>query len=237
MRRNPFRARNISPGCLPYVFPLGHDTDQLLQRFRENKFRGQIVGPHGSGKSTLLVHLKNALENLGHDVQVAWLEPASSGGRGAAKKRLRQVEQAVEQRMAKRTSAETDRDTRPVIAVDGLEILPWLERKRFFRLARQNECGILATAHQDLGLPTLWETQVDLERAEKVIAELFRLDAIRNDADVASEDETNHGTASQTEKSSIPVVPAELIADLLSRHDGDMREVLFSLYDWFQDRT
>lgn len=215
-QRNPFRAANLSPGRLPYHFPLGHDAGQLIQRFCENNFLGQIVGPHGSGKSTLLVHLAKELEKGGQavecDVELIWLEPTSTEQGQAAKQRLYEI-----------TKSDMPMDFPPgsihkVIALDGLETLTWLERRRFLRAARRSKWGVLATAHRDLGLPPLWETQVTPESARQVVDALVELDAKEKGADPP------------------PPVPDELIHELVDRHDGDLRETLFSLYDWYQEQ-
>jgi len=68
---NPFSTRFIRPGAIRFLFPDGESAALLVQRLRENRWGGQIIGPHGSGKSTLLATLKPELETAGR--QVLWI--------------------------------------------------------------------------------------------------------------------------------------------------------------------
>lgn len=73
---------------------------------------------------------------------------------------------------------------------------------------RAASTSLVVTAHRDLGLPTLCERNVDVGTLRALIAVL---------------DPTN-------------VPPEVVLADLLARHRGNVRDVFFDLYDAVEDR-
>ena len=62
---NPFSTRRTRPGALPFIFSAGQDAETLISRLRENRWWGEILGPHGAGKSALLATLIPAAERAG----------------------------------------------------------------------------------------------------------------------------------------------------------------------------
>ncbi len=197
MKHNPFRARQLYPGRLPYFFPPGVDINELIQKFLGNSCRGQIVGPHGSGKSTLLVMLADEFQRRDYQVLAVRLSPPN-----------RRLPPIVE-----------PNSPRCVLIVDGCEQAAWWERRRFIRQTHQLGWGLLVSTHRALGLPTLWETNVTHETARRIVDALLHID--------------KPPSVENTDNKKFAVPPA-LITELLDQHRGDMREVLFSLYDWFQ---
>lgn len=210
MKHNPFRARQISPGRLPYFFPPGHDIGQLLQRFIDNGLRGQIVGGHGTGKSTLLQNLTAELGRCNYQVFPVCVTAET-------RRRFRRLRKSISRLHLE--MADPNSHLR-VITIDGCETATRWERFRFFPRARRAGWGVLVTTHQDLGLPTLWSTKVTSENARQVIGALASLECLPSEPELPREPER--------------VVPDELLDALLARHQGDMREVLFSLYDWYR---
>lgn len=98
-----------------------------------------------------------------------------------------------------------------VVLVDGYEQLGLLGRWRLARLCRQRKLGLLTTTHRPTRLPTLYCTSIDLPTARRVVDHLLG----------------SH---------------RELISDAdlrrsLERQRGDLREVLFELYDLYAART
>ena len=69
---------------------------------------------------------------------------------------------------------------------------------------------MLVTSHRPLRLPVLWRTTVDLPRAWSIVEYLQR------DCE--------------------PLIRPDDVAAALPRHDGDIREVLFSFYDLYNQR-
>jgi len=64
-RDNPFRSSVIDN--LPYVIEEGA-LSAIVERYKENSFRGALLGPHGSGKTTLLGEIECLLQSEGERV-------------------------------------------------------------------------------------------------------------------------------------------------------------------------
>lgn len=98
---------------------------------------------------------------------------------------------------------------RPLLVIDGFEQLGWLTRRRVAAACRRSGAGLLVTAHRPLGLPTLFRTDVTPAAVAWVLAHL-------SDADD---------------------VPAgyDATARLRARR-GSLRDVLFELYDRWEER-
>lgn len=188
---NPFSTRRVRPGAIPYVFPPGHDARTIVARFRLAGWLGQIVGPHGSGKSTLLESLIPAIENSGRSTVLVALHDGQ--------RRL-----PIDLR--------TDSRLRPpaVLIVDGYEQLGRWHRMRLRRFCRRRRLGLLVTAHEPVGLPTLCRTEITPDAAERVVDAL-----LSREAWLWTRDE---------------------LSETLRRHDGDLRETLFELYDLYEER-
>ena len=218
VKRNPFRARQISPGRLPYLFPEGQHIGQVVERFISSGMRGQIIGPHGTGKSTLLENLANVLRQRDYQVHQVSLSPTPPVPRRLRPLRLLQKDIAKRHRdgplVPSNEQPSSTCDNR-LIAIDGCEVASWWERCRFFRVARRTGWGILVTSHRDLGLPTLWKTDVTLETALRIIHAIVALEK----------------PSSEMTGQSRQLVRDDVVERLLAKHHGDMREVLFSLYD------
>jgi hypothetical protein len=188
---NPFSARRLRPGALPFLFPPDQSAAQLLNRLRANDWRGQIVGPHGSGKSALLAALTSALQ--------------------AAGRRVHMVELHNGQRRLPRDFYRTcGCDPATVVVVDGYEQLGWLSRFWLKRFCRRHKLGFLVTAHNPVGLPDLFRSATTLALAEQIVAQLLG-------------DRPKHVTVPE-------------VAERFSRHGGDLREMLFDLYDLYEQR-
>ena len=96
------------------------------------------------------------------------------------------------------------RDAR-LIAVDGYEQLGRIAAWQLRRLCRSRGPGLLVTAHGAVSIPTVYETRPTLALARSIVEHLLPDEAKRPD-------------------------DAHLAA-LFRRHEGNLREVLFSLYD------
>ncbi|MFO0930816.1 MAG: hypothetical protein U0736_27920 [Gemmataceae bacterium] len=97
----------------------------------------------------------------------------------------------------------------PLLVVDGYEQLGWWTRRRIQARCRQWGWGLMVTAHRDLGLPTLFRTAVTPALARAIV------DTLVPPADHAS------------------FAQVDLSAGLV-RHRGNLREVLFDLYDLYE---
>lgn len=96
--------------------------------------------------------------------------------------------------------------SRVQLLIDGYEQLNRMERWRIKRRARITGCGLLITAHASVGLPLLYQTHADLDLALRVVQSL--------------------STA----------ISANEVKQCFQASRGDLREMLFALYDRFEQR-
>ena len=97
-----------------------------------------------------------------------------------------------------------------VLAVDGYEQLAHLHRMRLKRFCRRAGVGLLVTSHASVGLPPLWRTQINRKLARQVV------------------DRLQAGYPS--------LITVEDIAQAFDACQGDLREMLFGLYDVYEAR-
>jgi hypothetical protein len=161
---NPFSTRFIRPGAIPFLFPGNESAGGIVERLRQNGWRGQIIGPHGSGKSTLLATLKPELEAAGRQVVAITLH---------------QGEHRLPPLDRRSLSATTQ------IVVDGYEQLSWWSRWRARSLCRSAGAGLLVTAHRDRGLPTIYRTEPSEELVRAVVARLLGNGSIVTSTEIA----------------------------------------------------
>lgn len=95
------------------------------------------------------------------------------------------------------------------VVIDGFEQLATAARWRVVRRCRRRGCGLLVTTHYDLGLPTIYTTQPRLELALALSRRLSADQNVIHDADVEA---------------------------AWRAHHGNLREVLFTLYDLYEQR-
>lgn len=187
---NPFATRWVRPGAIAYRFAAHESPETLIQRLNVNGGWGEIIGPHGSGKSTLLAALAPALEQQGRQI-VKW-ELHSGKRRGPTS--LRAIAA----------------DERTTMIVDGYEQLSRWQQWRLKRYLRARRAGLVITAHESHGLPTLWQTAPSLAMAQELARDL-----------VAA-----HGG----------LITPEDVAAFYDRHHGNLRELFFGLYDLHEQR-
>lgn len=97
-----------------------------------------------------------------------------------------------------------------LLLVDGFEQLGLFARCRLARLCRRRKLGLVVTSHRPTGMPTLYRTSVDLTLARRLVEHLL---GDRRD-----------------------LVSAAEIAQSLACRRGDLREVLFDLYDLYENK-
>ncbi len=191
---NPFCTRRIRPGAVPYCFPGGVDVENLLDRLRYNRWRGEIVGPHGSGKSTLLACIITALEQSGLKPVLFELHDAQRSLPGDWRRQIKLSAQSL-----------------PVIVViDGYEQLGLISQLCLKGYCRIRHLGLLVASHAATGLPEIFRTSASLEMTLQVVKQLIQKQKI--------------------------AFPANVIADSFARHGANVREVLFDLYDFYEQR-
>lgn len=151
---NPFSTRRVRPGALPYRYPAGQDATSLLQRLRNNGWRGQIIGPHGSGKSSLVAAVIRAVEQAGRRAVLMELHD----GQRRLPQRLRHMPELAEG---------------TVVVVDGYEQLSRWNRCGLRRFCRRRGLGLVVTAHASVGLPDLARTSPSLRLAQDLVGQLL----------------------------------------------------------------
>jgi hypothetical protein len=184
---NPLATRFTRPGAIEFLFPEGASAGGIVQKLGAQGWWGQILGPHGSGKSTLLAALEPAIAEVGRTT----LRRSLAGGQ-------RQLD------------LPPDLDPNALLVIDGFEQLSWWQRRKVKAACRRAGAGLVVTAHADVGLPTLFQTQPTLELAQSLVRRLLPPgDRALSDADIAA---------------------------AFARHPGNLRETLFALYDLYQAR-
>jgi hypothetical protein len=99
----------------------------------------------------------------------------------------------------------------PLIVVDGYEQLSLWNRFFLKRYCRRRNIGLLVTSHVPTGLPEIFKTTASLEIARQIVEQLMQNQPMK--------------------------IPPEIIADLFALHNGDIREMLFDLYDLYERMT
>jgi molybdopterin-guanine dinucleotide biosynthesis protein len=187
---NPFATRYIRPGAFCYLFEPGLSAETLVQRLQADGWQGQIVGPHGSGKSTLVAAMVPALEAAGRTIERYAVRTGES--------------LVVSPEAMDRWNASTQ------VIIDGYEQLSWLARRKLRSQVKARQAGLLVTAHADVGLPTIYQTQPTEELARQIVTALLK------------------------EKAS--AITAEDVQAAYAAHQPNLREMLFALYDVYQTR-
>lgn len=189
---NPFSTRFTRPGQIGSRDQEGRpvDIEALLERLRAMGGSAALVGPHGSGKSTLLAHLAEALEHQ---------------GRGVRRVRLRSWRDVTEAWMAIHRSIAGD-----TVCIDGWERVG-LVAGGVLRLATWlTGCGLLVTAHRDVGLPRLVRCRPTIGLLRAIVRTL-------------PGNEQWYGTW----------IRESDIENAFAIHGGNLRESLYELYDRF----
>ena len=101
-------------------------------------------------------------------------------------------------------------DCSTVLFVDGYEQLGLWQRLKLKRFCRRAGVGLVLTAHAPVGLPKLCRTSVDLELARQIVEQL-------------QHHHPSHVTAAD-------------VAERFAQHGGNLRELLFELYDLYEQR-
>jgi hypothetical protein len=214
---NPFCTRRIRPGAAPFIFPPGLDAEKFLDRLRGNGWLGAIVGPHGSGKSSLLAEIISAADK--HKMRTVRFELHDGCRRmpGGWKNAINAADSFLSSAMPDKPAAAANSSDkmrqaiRTIVAVDGYEQLNAWSRFRLKLYCRRRVLGLLLTSHSSTGLPELFRTTATPELTMQIVAQLVQ-----------------GGQFS---------VSANVIADLFSRHGGNVREVLFDLYDLCEQQS
>ena len=165
---NPFSTRRVRPGQLAFQFSEPIRARQLVDRLRQDRWWGQIIGPHGVGKSTLLHGLMPELVAAGRTVSWWTLQ---NGQRGWP---------------AGMSAAAQAWDAQTLVVVDGYEQLRCLARWRLKIRCRSTGTGLLVTSHRDAGLPLLVTLSCPLNTVQDLVTQLLADDPIQISQDEVS---------------------------------------------------
>ncbi len=97
-----------------------------------------------------------------------------------------------------------------VLVVDGYEQLSGWNRLRTRHYCRRRRCGLIVTAHAPVGLPDLFRTSPTFQTVQELVGRLLQ----------------GRPTAWS----------AQELRDRFERHQGNVRELLFELYDLYACR-
>lgn len=97
-----------------------------------------------------------------------------------------------------------------LIVIDGYEQLGWMSRWALKTACRWRDWGMFVTAHRDVGFPSLARTAVSLELAQSIVEQLL--------------------PPGQT------AIDGHSVADAFAAARGNLREMLFALYDRFESQ-
>lgn len=126
----------------------------------------------------------------------------------AAGREVQQVTLSAGQSQLPITAEEAARWTAATqLVLDGYEQLGWPSRLWLQATLASTGAGLLLTTHEPQGYPLLFTTKVDADLAWSVVSRLL--------------------------PEPPPCISRDRVAALLETHAGNMREVLFSLYDLY----
>ena len=98
---------------------------------------------------------------------------------------------------------------RSVLAIDGCEQLSWWQRHRALERVRRSGAALVVTTHRPLRLPLLYRTRPTADVAVHIAAKLQR---------------------------DRPLIAEAEVRQAFAVHGGDLREMLFALYDIYAQR-
>ena len=98
----------------------------------------------------------------------------------------------------------------PIIVVDGYEQLSTWNRFLLKLYCSRRHFGLLVTSHVPVGFPDIFRTYTSLEMTQQVVRQLIQNKQM--------------------------TISSEIIGELFARHGGNIRELLFDLYDLFEQK-
>lgn len=208
---NPFATRFTGPGSIDWIGP--PNLNDVLSKLARHNFRGAVVGSHGAGKSTLLEHLAPQIGSVifrrdAEGNQIERTRERASGQRSIVWLQLRKS-QPNTMRIPWSMLVAND-----ILILDGYEQLSRVKRAWVIFRTRVRKVGLLVTSHRASLLPTLFQLHITTELARKIVEQLV---VEPSPFDVEFRNSIRHEIGHQ-----------------LQFNGGNMRELLMSLYDRFE---
>ena len=227
LRHNPFSTRFTTPGTIPYYFPeeFCHQIKKECVNFKNYLFQSMVGADHLK-MNICLLHLADRLKSNHCYGQI--VGPHGSGkstfiaalalvlkqqNMHLVQEVLHDKQRILPESFWKSLSQKPENPEKKIIAViDGYEQLSWLQRFKLRCVCHQKHAGLILTSHKRIfSFPLLYTTRSSQEILEQIVDYLLELpcDFIRE----------------------------KTLSILMQKHKNNIRDVLFALYDLYEDQT
>lgn len=228
-RPNPFCVSQVQPGSVPFFFEpdfLNELTTSDPVEYQRCFYKSIACGLEGRTGIGLL-HLANKLEKFGFTSQITgphgggkstlMLELASIlqwSNHGVFYYSLHDRQRSFPRKFHEELNSWLNSGShkeKQIIFLDGFEQLSWWHRAAFRYFCQSRRLGVLLSSHSPvLGIPILYRTSTSRQTLALILDYLL-------------------------EESEFPIDENRIDA-LFHRHRGNIRNVLFDLYDEFEQR-
>ena len=100
-------------------------------------------------------------------------------------------------------------DEKTQLAIDGYEQLSYWERRKIRRKSEKQKFGVIVLGHEPLEYPPLYQTSRELSTAKLIVSRLLENTIVR--------------------------IPDSVVEEHFRQNNGNLREMLFSLYDVYEE--
>ena len=100
-------------------------------------------------------------------------------------------------------------DEKSQLAIDGYEQLSFWERRKIRRKSEKQKFGVIVLGHEPLEYPDLYQTSRELSTAKLIVSRLLENTIVR--------------------------IPDSVVEEHFRQNNGNLREMLFSLYDVYEE--
>jgi|GEM_PF-318334 len=225
LKQNPFSTKFTTPGKIPYYFPVDYQNRVKHEalKFEHYFFRSLVESDH-LWTNICLLYLIDQLEEVHRFAQI--VGPHGSGKSTLIaslkdvllRKGYRLLDQSLhdgQKKLPKQFWAELaefghSKTPQKVLIVDGYEQLSIFQRLLLQYRCRGGEILFLITTHRPVfRVPVLYQTETSRETLDKIVDYLLEVPT--------------------------PFVNENVISQLMKKHRHNTREILFSLYDLYEE--
>lgn len=227
VNRNPFSISFVQPGAIPFFFEPEylHELELRIPHKYKEYFYQSVAMKREARTGIGLLYLADQLEVHGYRAQVVG---PHGGGKSTLMHDLAMVLCQLGHAVFYRSLHDRQRNfphsfyeqlnrwmSRPgpqgarIVFLDGYEKLSWLHRVSFRLFCQSRRLGLLVSTHSPVfGTPVLYRTRTSAQTLQVILEYLL--------------DETDF------------VLDDLRVANLYERYRGDIREILFNLYDEYE---